>query len=102
MKSWFSPRQTSNVPNLGVQSCQLAVNKQIRIYRVWSRNGGDITGGCKKGSVHEGDSVWCMHECTHPHFPSCEIINVYAAVTGVTCVEAASLLGMSEVGMTLT
>ena len=56
----------------------------------------DITDGLKGGSNHFGDSVWCMHGCTHPYLPCCEIINVYAGKTGVTRVEAASFLGIID------
>jgi len=42
------------------------------------------------------DSVWRMHGCTHTHFSCCEIINVYAGATDMTCVEAASNAGMSD------
>src|ERR1700756_2750693 len=56
----------------------------------------DITGGWKRGSNAEGDSVWRMHGCTHPHFREYEIVNVYAGATGNTCVETASLLGMRD------
>jgi len=38
--------------------------------------------------------VWCMYVCTRPHFCGCEIVNVYTVVNAITCVRAASLLGV--------
>ena len=38
-----------------------------------------------------------MHVCTHPHFNTCEVVNVYAVGSAMACVGGASILGIREV-----
>jgi len=44
-----------------------------------------------------GDSVLCMHTCTHPPFPRLDIASIHAVVDTMTCTWPASNAEMAEV-----